>query len=160
MFEISFESLAAKRVLGILQYIPLWKSERIIIIIIIIIIKIIINIVFFLLFFFFCLRFTPENQCNVNQYAYLPFGNGPRNCIGQRLALLEVKMTLIALLQKYKIVKSSKLEVSKIYQPAQRVRPTKPINLFISVIRRSIVVHMKNLVIFHHENIPIQFWPH
>ena len=47
-----------------------------------------------------------------NQYAYLPFGNGPRNCIGQRLALLEVKMTLIALLQKYKIIKSPKLEVS------------------------------------------------
>lgn len=56
-------------------------------------------------------RFAPENQANINQFAYQPFGNGPRNCIGQRLALLEVKMTVVALLQKFRIVRSSKLQV-------------------------------------------------
>lgn len=56
-------------------------------------------------------RFSPENKASINPYAFLPFGNGPRNCIGKRLALLEVKMTLIMVLQRYRIIKSPKLEV-------------------------------------------------
>lgn len=75
-------------------------------------------------------RFAPENQANINQYAYLPFGVGPRNCVGMRLALLEVKMTLISLLQKYRVVKSSKLKVPMppgkrgIYKPAEPIYVT------------------------------------
>ena len=56
-------------------------------------------------------RFAPENQSNINKYAYLPFGIGPRHCLGMKLALLELRLTLITLLQKYKIVRSTKLAV-------------------------------------------------
>ena len=56
-------------------------------------------------------RFTPEEKAKRHPCAYLPFGHGPRNCIGMRFALLEVKMALIAILQKYKIVLTPETEV-------------------------------------------------
>ena len=42
----------------------------------------------------------------------MPFGFGPRNCIGMRIALLGIKIALIELLRKYSFVKSANTEVS------------------------------------------------
>jgi cytochrome P450 len=35
-------------------------------------------------------RFLPENNDRRNRFAYLPFGLGPRACIGEHLALVEM----------------------------------------------------------------------
>lgn len=56
-------------------------------------------------------RFMPENRSNIKPYTYLPFGVGPRNCIGMRFALLEAKLGLFHLLQKYRFVKSKNTDV-------------------------------------------------
>ncbi|XP_025894293.1 thromboxane-A synthase [Nothoprocta perdicaria] len=47
-------------------------------------------------------RFTEEAKKERHPFAYLPFGGGPRGCIGMRMGLLETKMTLLRILQKFR----------------------------------------------------------
>jgi cytochrome P450 len=49
--------------------------------------------------------FQPDRWLRINPspYQYLPFGAGPRMCIGASLAMLIMKTTLPALLQKFKV---------------------------------------------------------
>lgn len=48
-------------------------------------------------------RFSDENKENIVSGSYLPFGTGPRNCIGSRFALMEVKAILYYLLLHFSI---------------------------------------------------------
>lgn len=46
-------------------------------------------------------RFAPGQEAVRHRFAYLPFGAGPRVCIGQHLALLEMRLALATLAQRY-----------------------------------------------------------
>lgn len=56
-------------------------------------------------------RFLPANKDSVNQYAYLPFGVGPRSCIGMRMGMVQVKHILYRLLQTAKFEPCSETQV-------------------------------------------------
>jgi len=55
-------------------------------------------------------RFLPENRTH-HPYFHLPFGAGPRNCIGMRLALLEAKLALIHSVYRFKFSTGPKTTV-------------------------------------------------
>jgi cytochrome P450 len=49
-------------------------------------------------------RFSPRHRKDHKKYSYIPFGGGPRFCIGSRFAMLEIQVILIMLLQRYRPV--------------------------------------------------------
>ncbi|KAL1470362.1 hypothetical protein MTO96_040473 [Rhipicephalus appendiculatus] len=48
-------------------------------------------------------RFAPENEAQLIKAAYMPFGVGPRNCVGKSMAMLKLKLAMAKLLLKYRL---------------------------------------------------------
>ncbi|KAK8764669.1 hypothetical protein V5799_032723 [Amblyomma americanum] len=56
-------------------------------------------------------RFSDANVDAIKPYSYLPFGAGPRNCVGMRLALQSVKLCLIHSVHNVRFVRTEKTKV-------------------------------------------------
>ncbi|NXP27014.1 THAS synthase, partial [Scytalopus superciliaris] len=56
-------------------------------------------------------RFTEEAKKERHPFAYLPFGAGPRGCIGMKMGLLETKITLLRILQKFQFKTCPETEI-------------------------------------------------
>lgn len=48
-------------------------------------------------------RWTDEFKERLHRYAYMPFGGGPRICIGNNFALMEIKTILAILLRRFRV---------------------------------------------------------
>lgn len=55
-------------------------------------------------------RFTSENIEKVHPYAFIPFANGPRICIGKRYAMNNIKIILCHFLRNFKVTTNLKYE--------------------------------------------------
>ncbi|CAG2167676.1 unnamed protein product [Oppiella nova] len=60
-------------------------------------------------------RFMPENRDDIKAYTYLPFGSGPRNCIGMRFALLSAKLALAKISQKFRFSRVTDTDVPVVF---------------------------------------------
>jgi cytochrome P450 len=48
-------------------------------------------------------RFAPERESVRPRFAYIPFGGGPRGCIGNQFAMLEAQLIVAMIAQRYRI---------------------------------------------------------
>jgi cytochrome P450 family 6 len=62
-------------------------------------------------------RFNEEEKAKRHHYVYLPFGEGPRICIGMRFGLMQTKVGLVSLLSKYQFRVSKKTPLHIVFDP-------------------------------------------
>ncbi|XP_066905465.1 uncharacterized protein [Halyomorpha halys] len=86
-------------------------------------------------------RFSEENKHTINPYAYIPFGEGPRFCIGKRFGLLQTKMGLISILRKYSVEPCERTQIPlQMSAEVPLTTTTEPIKL--KLVKRKLVFYM------------------
>jgi cytochrome P450 family 6 len=69
-------------------------------------------------------RFSEENKNERHPYTFIPFGEGPRVCIGLRFGMMQTKVGLSILLKNYKFSVSSKTTVPLQLDPRSFIMST------------------------------------
>ncbi|KAM8830138.1 cytochrome P450, family 3, subfamily A, polypeptide 65 [Synchiropus picturatus] len=74
-------------------------------------------------------RFSKENKDKMDPYSFLPFGAGPRNCIGMRFAVLMMKLNLVQILQNFSFITCSETDIPLELGTEGFINPKNPIKL-------------------------------
>ncbi|WP_368516516.1 cytochrome P450 [Rhizobium sp.] len=72
-------------------------------------------------------RFEPEVARNRHRYAFMPFGAGPRVCIGNGFAMMEAVAILAVLLQKFRVTGSTEPSPKPVMKVT--LRPMHPLSI-------------------------------
>jgi len=71
-------------------------------------------------------RFEPENFAKIPAGAYIPFGDGPRRCIGEKLALFEAKIIFSNIIKKFRVIpvepEKVKIQIDLLTRPTEPLR--------------------------------------
>ena len=62
-------------------------------------------------------NFSSENRADRSPYSFLGFGQGPRNCVGMRFALLQVKVAMVQVIANYKLVPGPRTPEKLVHEP-------------------------------------------
>ncbi|XP_015784399.1 cytochrome P450 4C1-like [Tetranychus urticae] len=77
-------------------------------------------------------RFNPERLTSIPACGFIPFSMGPRNCIGQKFAYLEIKIVLAFILKHFTIISTEPMDKIT-YEHEMITSPKVPLNVkFIS----------------------------
>uniref|UniRef100_A0A8C3X658 unspecific monooxygenase n=1 Tax=Catagonus wagneri TaxID=51154 RepID=A0A8C3X658_9CETA len=74
-------------------------------------------------------RFSKKNKDTINPYTFLPFGTGPRNCIGMRFATMNMKLALVKVLQHFSFQPCKETQIPLKLSSMGLTQPEKPIVL-------------------------------
>ena len=77
-------------------------------------------------------RFSDENAKNIKKFAYFPFGGGPRLCIGNSFAMMEMQIVIATLAQRFKFRRTETHEIEK--DPLVTMRPKNGIKMKVEAI--------------------------
>jgi cytochrome P450 family 6 len=81
-------------------------------------------------------RFSEEEKKKRPHFCYLPFGEGPRICIGMRFGLLQTKVGLISLLSRYEVRVSEKTPIPLVFDSRSVVLAALG-GMWLTVVKRS-----------------------
>jgi cytochrome P450 len=79
-------------------------------------------------------RFEKEQEAQIPKYAYLPFGGGPRICIGNHFALMEAQILLALLVSRFRLEHIGEATVT----PLRRITTEPQGGLTMRVTRRGV----------------------
>jgi cytochrome P450 len=74
-------------------------------------------------------RFTSDRTAERPNYAYFPFGGGPRHCIGKRFSMLEATLILGTVAQKYRLELAADEPID--LRGSLTMHPTEPIEAIV-----------------------------
>ncbi|KAJ3614488.1 hypothetical protein NHX12_018060 [Muraenolepis orangiensis] len=74
-------------------------------------------------------RFNKENKKWIEPYTYMPFGMGPRNCIGMRFAVVMMKLAMVEILQRFSFVVCDETEIPLEMDVQGLLMPKRPIRV-------------------------------
>ena len=86
-------------------------------------------------------RFSPENIGKIPDRAWMPFGNGPRACIGSQFAMQEAKLALSMLVQRFDLERPAPYTLHE-----KEALTTKPADLYVRARKRRDVVQRNTTV--------------
>ncbi|XP_046443689.1 cytochrome P450 3A16-like [Daphnia pulex] len=80
-------------------------------------------------------RWSADNKAERDPYTFLPFGMGPRNCVGMRFAMEEIKIALCTIVSQFRFFRvretPEKMQFDKGF-----IQVTQPVNAIVGIERR------------------------